>query len=239
MSSDLYLKIDSQQRMNYATTNPGSFNIVLQRPLEGSWRLCQAYVPVSQYNVNSTNNVINFFENNVSKTATLTQGYHDTNTLMAEVAAQMTAASGGFAIFTVTQSSLPLRITISSTQNFRLQFGSYKTNSAASIIGYLPVDTAIATSHLAANIANLVTQRSYNISINNESRFIDSTGRLCSFVVPVLSNSGGLAVYEPSIIFPQIITFTQPTSTLKIQVTDDTGNIIGLSCDFYLLLGKC
>src|SRR6185437_10578269 len=105
MSSDLYLKLDSAQRMNYTTTNAGSFNIVVQRPLEGSWRLCQAYVPVSQFNVSSTNNVINFEENAVSKTATLTPGYYYSNTLMAETAAKMTAASGGFATYTLTQSA--------------------------------------------------------------------------------------------------------------------------------------
>ncbi len=239
MSEHLYIKLDSSQRAYYTTTNAGAFTLTVQRPLKGRWRLCQAYVPVSQFNVGATNNVIYFYENNVAKTATLTPGYYDSNSLLTEVATQMNAASGGYAAYSVTQSALPLRITIASTQPFSLQFQTYTANSAASILGYLPVDTALATSQLATNISNLLSVRSYNISINNQSGFLDATGRLCTFVIPVMSNTGGLAVYEPSITFPQHIDFCQPTATLKIQVTDDNGTPIALSCDFFLILGKC
>lgn len=239
MSNHLYIKLDSSQRMNYTTTNPGSFTLTMQRPLRGCWRLCQAYVPVSQFNVSSTNNVIYFYENNVSKTAVLTPGYYDNNSLLTEVATRLNAASGSFGTYNVSQSSPLLRITIGSTQPFALQFQTYTANSAANILGYLPLDTVLATSQLATNISNLASVRSYNISINNESGFLDSKGRMCSFVVPVMSNTGGLAIYEPSRVYPQFITFSQPTATLTIQVADDNGIPIALSCDWFMILGKC
>ena len=239
MSEHLYMKLDSSQRTYYTTTNAGSFTLTVQRPLKGCWRLCQAYVPISQFNVGSTNNIIYFYENSIAKTATLTPGYYDNNSLLTEVATRLNAASGGFGTYTVTQSALPLRITIASTQPFALQFQTYTANSAANILGYLSVDTALATSQLATNISNLASLRSYNISINNESGFLDAKGRLCTFVIPVMSNTGGLAVYEPSHMFPQLIHFSQSTATLKIQVTDDNGIPIALSCDWYIVLGKC
>jgi len=204
----------------------------------GYYKLCQAYVPVTNYNVSSTNNVIPFYENLTVKTATLTPGYYDTSSLLEEVAVQKTVASLGFATYSVTQSALPLRITITSTQNFQLQFGSNTVNSAAAVLGYTPVDTGMATSHLASNIANLAAVRSFNISINNESSFIDSQGRSCSFVIPILGNTGSVSVYEPTAVFPQTTYFTSHVSTLNIKVTDDNGVILNLSSDFYFM-HKC
>ena len=238
MASNLYLKIDSSNRLNYATSNAGKFSIALQRPLEGCWRLCQAYIPVSNMNVSSNNNVIYFQENGQSKSATLTPGYYDTATLMAEVAAKMTAASGGYATYTVSQSALPLRLVITSTQQFKFMFGTL-TNSAAGILGFLPLDSPeLANSHAAQNMSNLAIQRSFNISVNSESKFVDTVGRLCTFLVPVLGNTGSLALYEPTMMFQQLITFTQPVSSLNIKVCDDRENQLEMFADWYIILGK-
>jgi hypothetical protein len=237
--SSLFLKLDSSHRINYASTNAGSFNIKLQRPMQGYYKLCSAYMPVTSYNISSTNNRIPFYENGAAKVAVLTPGYYASSDLIAQVATQMTAASSGFATYSATQSALPLRITVTSTQLFMFQFGSVPLNSCAAVLGYLPVDTPSATSQTATNMYNLATIRSFNIQLNSETQFTDVNGRGCTFVVPILGNSGSVSVYEPTKAFPQTVFFTSPTSQLTIQVSDDNGIPLNFSADFYLILKKC
>lgn len=238
MSSQLYLKIDSVNRTNYTTTNAGEFTIPLQKTISGRWSLKQAFVPVSNFNVSPTCNRIPFFESGTAKVAVLTPGYYTSvNDLMKEVALQMTATSG-VSTFTVTQSALPLRITISSTQAFSLQFGSDSSNSAAPILGYLPANTAPATSQLATNISNLALVRSFNIAINNLTGFQDTKGASCSFIVPILGNTGSMTIYEPPQWYQQTIEFAHPLNVLNIKVSDDNNNALDLSTDWYLILAQ-
>jgi hypothetical protein len=222
--------------MQYNTTNAGSFTLQTQRAMQGRYKLCAAYMPVTNYNVSGTNNRIPFFENGAAKVATLTPGYYTSSDLIAQVASQLTAASAGFATYSCVQSALPLRITISSTAPFSLQFGTDSVNSAATILGYLPVDTGTASSQTAPNMCNLASVRSFNIRLNNECQFNDVNGRGCTFVVPILGNSNSVSVYEPSIQFPQTVTFSPAVSVLNISVCDDNGIPLDLSADFYLIL---
>jgi hypothetical protein len=233
-----YLKIDSAMRMNPLTTSPGQFTVQLQSSITGRWALKQAYAIASNYNISDTNNVIAFYENAVLKTATLTSGYYNVNQLLAELASQLTAASGGYATYTVTQSLLPQRITIASTQNFELRFGSSPDRSAAEILGFPPVDTASATSQLASSAPNLATIRSYNIQVNDTTGFVDTRGRSSSLVIPILGNSQSLCIYEPTETFPQVLDFHQHVSVLTVKVSDDSGNVLGLTADWYMILCK-
>ena len=233
-----YLKIDSSSRLNPASTSPGEFTIQLSSGLIGQYRLCQAYIPSSFFNINSTNNKLPFYEDGTAKLASLTAGYYDTATLLTEIATQLNAASASYATYTVTQSFLPLRITISSTQSFSLQFGTRPTESCASILGFSANDTASSTSAVATGICNLATVRSFAIQINNEIGFTDSSGHHCTFLVPITGNSGSLSLYEPPISFSQTVWFTSTTNTLNIRVCDDSGVTLGLTADWYLIIKK-
>ena len=237
--SNLYLKLDSSHRLNYNTTNAGAFSIQLQQPLKGYYKLCSVYIPVTNYNISSTNNLIPFYENGAAKLATLTPGYYGTPQLLNEVANKMTTASGGFATYTVTQSLLPLRITVSSTQLFNFQFGTVPLNSAATVLGFLPTDTQVAASQTATNMCNLASVRSFNIQVNSESQFVDARGGNCAFLVPILGNTGSVNVYEPTEAFPQSIFFTSPISILNIRVCDDNNIPLGLSNEWFLILKRC
>lgn len=222
-----YIKLDSSKRINYSSTNPGEFILPLQTPLSGTYYLKQAVIGLSYFNINSTNNLIYFYENGANKTAVLTPGFYADSDLLVQLASAMNAASAGFSIFTVTRSQLPMRISIVSTNAFQLLF-SNTLNSASEVIGFLPVDTASSTSQVAQNISNLSTLRSFSITINNENGFNDSVGAACTFVVPVLGVSGAIICYEPTSHFPQRVTFNAATTTLKIKVRDDNGNTVQL-----------
>jgi hypothetical protein len=238
-SQQLYTKIDSSQRLNYTNTNPANFIVNLRQVIQGNWRLCQVYMPSTNYNISTTNNRIPFIDNGVPKTATLTPGYYTSNsTLLNELALQMTIASAGFGVYTCVQSILPLRLTISSTQPFQLLFGSANSCSAANVLGFLPVDSPMATSQEAVNGCNLAQVRSFNIRVNNQAQFYDTTGRNCTFMVPIIGNSNEICIYEPSMQFSQRICFDQPTSVLNIQVVDENGVTLGLCADWYFILAR-
>lgn len=232
-----YLKFDSNKRLNYSVTNPGEFILPLLSPLSGTYSLKQIVIPLSYFNVNETNNLIYFYENGSLKIATLTPGYYDDNTLLVQLASSLTSASGGFSTYTVSRSVLPMRITIASTNNFQLLF-SNTINSAAEVIGFSPLDTLTATSQVAQNISNLSTLRSFSISVNGENGFNDSVGSACTFVAPILGVSGAISIYEPPLHYQQRITFSSPTTTLRIKVANDNGVAVNLSADWYMILHK-
>jgi hypothetical protein len=233
-----YIKLDSSKRLNYAATNPGEFILPLSKPLSGTYSLKQVVIPLSYFNINATNNIIPFYENATAKTAVLTPGYYSDSDLLVQLASAMTATSAGFQTYTVTRSALPMRITIAGTQNFQLLFGSNTVNSAAEIIGFMPIDTPSATSQLAQNISNLSTLRSFSINLNMENGFSDSIGNASTFVIPILGVSGAINIYEPPLHFQQRVTCNSSTSNLRIKVTDDNANALGLCSDWYMILQK-
>jgi len=235
----LYLKIDSAKRVNYATTTPAQFLVPLQQAIEGCYRLKQVAVPITAFNVSSENGTIPFFENGSAKTCVLTPGYYTAKDLIDALAAGLTTASGGFATYTAERSDIPHRLTITSTQLFQLQFGSRSTKNAAEVLGFVPIDTAFGLTQTASNGINLATVRNYNIIVNNETSLIDSTGRGCSFLVPLFGNANSMCLYEPTLHFPQHLTFNKPTSLLGISVVDDDGAVLGLSSDWHFILEKC
>ena len=233
-----YIKLDSSKRINYSSTNPGEFTLLLQTPLSGTYSLKQAAIGLSYFNINSTNNLVYFYENATAKTAVLTPGFYSDADLLVQLASALTTASTSFQTYTVTRSSLPMRITISGTQNFQLLFGSNTVNSASEVIGFLPLDTPSATSQVAQNISNLSTLRSFSINLNNENGFSDSAGSASTFVIPILGVSGAIMMYEPSLHYPQRVTFNSSTTTLRVKIADDNAKTVNLSTDWYFILEK-
>lgn len=236
--STVPIKIDSSQRINYATTNAGQFRVPLQQAMQGTYALKQVLVPITNFNVSATDNVIPFFENGVAKTAALSIGYYTSATLKTAVVNALNTASGGFAIYTADVSSIPQRLTISSTQPFQLQFGTRSTNSIALTLGYLPADTDLATFQLAPNGINLSVIRSYNVSVNGEVGFTNNAGQSFTFLVPLTGQANQLCLYEPTLHFPQYLTISQPVSTLHIKVTDDNNNVLSLSADWHFVISR-
>ena len=73
-------------------------------------RLNWCMIPNTSYNINSSNNVITFFENSTSKNTSLTVGWYDANSLATLLASSLTTASGGYNTYTVTYNSLTMHL---------------------------------------------------------------------------------------------------------------------------------
>ena len=233
-----YVKIDSSNRLNRATTGSGQFYIPsMPQSLEkGLYKLKQVYIPNSSFNITTFNNRIPFFEAGVDKVGVLTPGFYTQSDLIAAIAASMTAASG-IGTYTVSLNVIPYRIVIASTVAFQLKFGSDLVNTASGVIGFVNTDTALSTVHTATNVSNLADPLSYNIVIRGaSSSFRNVNGNSFSFSIPITDNSFGITMYEPSAHFPQMIEFSSLVQTLDISVVDDKNNVIQLSTDWYMVL---
>jgi hypothetical protein len=206
---------------------------------KGQYRLKQAYIPNSSFNINGTNNRIPFFESGANKVAVLTPGFYGESELLDAIAAGMTAASGA-ATYSVTVSTIPHRIIISSTIAFQLMFGSDQVTTASEVIGFTNANTGFNTVQTANNVSNLAELRSYNIVLHGaSSAFRDLNGTSYTFCIPIVDNTLGITMYEPTAHFPQTVEFSSIIQTLEISIRDSKGNIIDLTTDWHLILENC
>lgn len=230
-----YLKINSSDRENYSNSST-DFYITLSRPLRGMYRLVSSNIPVSHYNIGSNNNNIHFYEDSSSKTATLTNGIYSASELAALVKTSMDSKSGGHNTYTVNLNSNTQKLTISASNAFHFEWGTYTTNSARKIMGFSENDTASGTSVTSDNIINMNPVLSYNITIENYDN-IESKSSSSTFLVPLFGNSTEICSYEPMSSFEQTINIVNPTKTFHIQLRDDNNNLLDLNgLDYYFVI---
>jgi hypothetical protein len=204
--------------------------------------LKQIAVPITNYNVDVSNNQVYFTEKLIftRRTISLTPGYYTAADLITELQTQMNAISAGYATYTVSQPGLNQHLVISSTQIFQLRFGTNSLNSAASALGFKNVDTPLGTTTATADsVPNLSLPLSFNIGVNGMTGVRDSTGSNSTLVIPITDNSLSICVYECPAHFQQHLIFESPCKTLFITVKDDDGNFMNLTADWYFILEKC
>ena len=177
------IMIDSRDRNRTIHPNPNEYKYQFNVPYRNivAIKVIQTSIPRSEYNVNSTNNLIYFYDSASSSgeptQATIAEGQYTTSTISAAVKTAMDAA--GLASYTVAIDSTTQRMTITSdlsggASGFIIDFlagtiphpsggGSetsiYRDNSAGPWLGYAPV----VTSSLAGQEA------SYPINLYGES----------------------------------------------------------------------
>src|SRR3979411_849871 len=102
-----HLKLCSSQRAA-GSTSIADFRLDLAGdPVEGRFKLVEFYGPNSAYNVNSTNNTLDWNEVKGSGhvNATVTAGYYTASSLAAAVSAAMTAATTSASTYTCAYSA--------------------------------------------------------------------------------------------------------------------------------------
>ena len=150
--------------------------------------------------MSSINDKIYFDVGCTPYTATLTEGVYNSTTLAAEVESAMDTIYLVDNLFSVSESTLTYKYTIThATTNFSLEFATNTTASAAKTLGYNNTDTAAATSHVANNIFNLNYSENINIHSNDLShkhsrRSLTRTDLYFSF--PIESDFAGLTTYK-------------------------------------------
>lgn len=231
-----YIKLDSAQRINFSTTTASQFTLRANNVIfQGRYNLKSIFIPITFYNVNVYNNLVNFTDSKGAHTATITPGIYTTSTYIAALGIAMTSAGSG-SMYTVSINSNSSITIASSSSTFALTFGTNQTNSGATMMGYQLFDTVMSSSQQGTGMLNLSQIRSFNISINNINRVSSLNGNGYTLIVPVTGTTPNIMTYEPATNFEQFFYIDQPTQTLNISVYDDYHNLLQCSSDFYMIL---
>lgn len=202
--------IDSAQR---TSGTPYRFTISLKPPLPTikKVRLLSAAIPVTQFTVTQANNRIYFSNGSSDFFAPVAPGVYNTSNLPAAIQTAFTQATlanspGPITSFTVTASidTTNMIVTISPATSLSLKFGTYKSFSMASYLGYASADTAASLS--------LVATQAYNLSVP-PSLYINV------FELPTLVRTAGQTIV-PAGQTPQTVYGTFP-----VTLTTDSGGI--------------
>lgn len=216
---DNYILIKSQSRNPTLSLSSSNFTILLKDKviLNGRKQLCLVnflgYNTV--YNIDSSNNTINFYENSTNKTAIIASGFYNADTLASEIQVVLNNASGGYNTYTVSYSILTNRYTISAGNAFQLLFssGANAANSPWKVMGFSNsngtsgIDTTLATSTTGNDVVNLSLPLSFYIQINSfgSCNFLTTDGDTFTFYVPSVSSNGQIIEYRSGGYFEQWI----------------------------------
>lgn len=191
-----YIIIDSRDKIK---GNSNDFTVTLNPAFNNVKKveLLSLSLPQTIYNINSTNNVIYFNETGPLLSTTITPGNYSASILASTIASTLTTASPNLYTYTSSISNLTYKMTITSTGNFSLLFGSNILNSIGPFIGYT-IDTISALSQISNGII-LLYQPSYYIidilelPVSTKSSNVKDFG---TFVINTRTNSGDIEIFE-------------------------------------------
>ena len=179
-------------------------------------------IPYTFYNINSTNNVLYYTVNSVSKSLTITPGNYNVNSLKSFLNTNMTG-------FTVSYSAIQNSYTF---VNSNYNFVFLSTSTCLSILGFSSQNNSSYLLSMTSNIAvNLATIRCICIQTNLQTSNINKANVnnysvLCSIPVDVAPYS--IITYRNINNF-KVNTFTNVISLLTIKLTDQFGQLIDLN----------
>lgn len=151
MEKPKYFLIDSRDRTNGVSHN---FQIQLDAGLDRikSVKLLCVSLPLTNYTINSSNNLI-YFNDGADEIATIPPGSYDYNSILTAIQTAMTTAGYG-GVVTATYDNVTMKFTIATSTAIIFTW-SNTTNSAAYILGWNNGDTLLDTSHTSTNISHL------------------------------------------------------------------------------------
>lgn len=216
------ITVRSADRTSGTSTN-FEFNIKIGYAIKSA-RLDNVIIPNSVYNVTSKNNTVPTSLGN----ATITSGSYDIGGLITALGTALTAVDAGFSI---TLSSITMKVTIADANPFKLNFGT-GSNSIGTILGFSATDTATGTTFTGTNVYNMLQQPMWYMSVNAFTRNQQTTsGVNYTFSIPVNENTGNFVTYESNADYEQLIDVNdaQPPSTMRCSLVDSTGTVIDLN----------
>lgn len=225
------------------STSECDFTVKFDTPLpQGTYKLSYTFLPHGRYNINDTNNKI-YFNDGSSIVGTIANGMYTNTTLPAAVKSAMDTASAasGSQTYTITISSTTHLMTIASTGNYALEFGSNTTNSASSTLGFADSDTSSTTTHTGTKLVNLNKDNFYSIVVNYNSG-VEQSGLTTSnytFVLPVNADPLSTITYNAESSFQQYLELPIQTRDFRVVLRDEAGNVVDNNgVNWFLLLEK-
>ena len=181
-----------------------------------------ASIPFTFYNVNSSNNVLNYTVETTGYSLVIPQGNYTANTMKAFLSLNLQN-------FTITYNPTTNKFLFVNTQNNNFTFGS--TSTCLGLLGFSGQTSSINYSLTSTKTINLNPIRcicvcsdlpTSNISLNAKNK----NNILCS--IPITTQPNSIITYLNSNNF-KINTYVNILSSLKIQLMDQDGNILDLN----------
>jgi hypothetical protein len=214
--------INSKDRLSHSSS---STDCVFQFNAKGAKSCTPVFLtmPLSQYNINSTNNSIHFQTDSNVYDVTLIPGNYDVYDFIHELESALNEALPGF-IVEYSNISMKLTITHDTTQ-FRFAFGTYTTNSSAYIMGFNPVDGELEYSHSSDNAIDLSLPLFICCNILEFSKDVETTNGTCStFVFPSKGNGSDILLYSPSTDYHQCACiYENNIQSIRVRFTHPNG----------------
>lgn len=238
MQSPQFFLIDSRDRVNGSSHD---FSIQLNpgiKPIR-SIKLCALVLPLTNYIVDSSNQNI-YFSGPFSYVATLTPGIYDYVSILPEIKRAMEATAYAGTI-TATYDTSTFKFTIAGTIDINFTFGTNTLNSSAYLLGFDNLNTGLALSHTANDIAHLSIPPYFYITIDSFHNQTASTNNdISTFVIFSQNISGYVNFHWHSTHYP--IKIKGPPSNEPLQYFNVTlkvrgGNPLNLNnTDWQMLL---
>lgn len=202
--------------------------------LDGKYVVKNVSLPNSFYNVNSSNNVVYFYETGASTSATIPVGNYTASSLATQLKTSMDAVST--VTYTITYSNISGKFTFVSSGNSNFEWGSNTANSARYLLGFNEEDTSPTTSQESTNVINLSPYPHIGIDIQEDSHpnYITAERAHSSIIVPLSVSFGSYQVL-PMDDFRQIVSLPR-TRTLNIRLIHNGSIVLNNSVDWEMLL---
>ena len=192
-----------------------------------------ASIPFTFYNVNSSNNILNYTyltsPSPVSFSLSIPQGNYTANSLKQYLTTQLNSASS-LNNFTTTYDAITNKFTFLS--NLSVNFSFDATSTCLGLLGLSSQTNSSSTFTLTSNKAvNLYPIRcicvctnlkTSNINVNNKNK----SNILCS--IPISTQPNSIITYLNQTGF-RINTYANVISSLRIQLMDQDGNLLDLN----------
>lgn len=212
-------------------SNSTNFKVILDKAISiNGFRIKNVVVPSIKYLITTTNQNIYFNEGTVDLIAVVPVGTYSTANLLAAVKTSLDGTTGATLTYTVTQDNVSNLVTISSTANFSLLFGTHLDNPS-SCIGFNNNDLTGAKSYVSPNFPN--SSDRYFLLCSDEL----SKGKTDLFKyrktgvsnvlmqIPIIQTFGSLVMlcgsdYCPTVTYDNIRTISE----IDIQLNDEDNN---------------
>ena len=213
------LSIDSASRANAATTEPNDYRVAFE-PQYGVYALQvqSAEVPNSQYCVNRSNYVVDFFDTALGAlfSATLTLGDYSAAQLATELAAQMNAVTAP-GLFTVTANAVTHKLTVTrvagTTFELRFASGPYAAYTAAAVLGFSAVDTPAAAVQTSDQIVQLQGETAVYLCLEGLGGMVN-TGAISDVAAKIVFPTGSRVATLLSLAAP-LVRLPEPMPVLR------------------------
>ena len=209
-------------------------NITMDKDEKALISVKNCVFPYSWYNINFTNNILNYHVNNISYTLNLVKGNYNANTLREHIynlLISQTYPNGNDNKFSITYDIKTNKYTFSHLHH---EFGFYETSNCFELLGFLQTDKNSVNRTLTSDIMiNLFPIRqiyitSDNFILNNVNHASSSNSNIITSI-NVVGNPYSIITYDNSSNNSHLIHNLNNINNLGIKITDQDGDLINFN----------